>query len=305
MSDLSYYKYLTFSAEQKDNSFVLDIAAYSAKSVSLTFITTKDYSKITGKDASLSDNEILIYNKGKRLNDSFTIFDKTFTIKTYLDSLSLTDDYTDNVLKSYVIVVSNDSVLKNLYESQLKAYEKYASEIKFHIGFNTDGSEKDKINCYNALNDALKTTSGKAPFIECRQEVKAGFYAIYGGLLFLGLFLGTLFLMATVLIIYYKQISEGYDDKNRFEIMQKVGMSKDEIRSSIRSQVLTVFFIPIIMAAIHILAAFKMITKLLALLGLTNLSLFAWCTVACVVIFSLIYAAVYALTAKVYYKIVC
>lgn len=111
-------------------------------------------------------------------------------------------------------------------------------------------------------------------------------------------------MMATALIIYYKQISEGYDDKERFEIMKKVGMSHDEIKSTVRSQVLKVFFLPIAAAAVHIAAAFKMITKLLALMNLTNVTLFFWCTVGTLLVFAAIYGLVYALTAKIYYKIV-
>jgi putative ABC transport system permease protein len=110
--------------------------------------------------------------------------------------------------------------------------------------------------------------------------------------------------MATVLSIYYKQISEGYDDKSRFEIMQKVGMSRGEIKKSIRSQVLTVFFLPIVTAAIHIAFAFKVITKLLALLNLTNVVLFAWCTLGTLLVFAVFYSIIYVMTAKVYYKIV-
>jgi putative ABC transport system permease protein len=126
----------------------------------------------------------------------------------------------------------------------------------------------------------------------------------FGGLFFLGLFLGALFIMATVLIIYYKQISEGYEDKQRFYIMQQVGMSKVEVRKSIRSQVLTVFFLPLISAIVHIIFAFKMITMMLELLNLTNVSLFVICTVATVIIFTVFYTAVYSLTARTYYKIV-
>ena len=110
--------------------------------------------------------------------------------------------------------------------------------------------------------------------------------------------------MGTALIIYYKQISEGYDDKERYQIMQKVGMSKKEVRHSIRSQVLTVFFLPLITAIIHIIVAFKVITKLLAVLNLVNVSLFMACTIITVVVFAVFYAIVYSLTAREYYKIV-
>ena len=137
-----------------------------------------------------------------------------------------------------------------------------------------------------------------------RCDVEADAYGLAGGFLFLGIFLGTIFLMATVLIIYYKQISEGYEDKARFEIMQKVGLSREEVRASIRSQVLMVFFLPIAVAAIHILFDFNMVEKLLTLFQVYNTTLTALCTLGTVLVFFLVYGAVYLLTARTYYKIV-
>ena len=110
--------------------------------------------------------------------------------------------------------------------------------------------------------------------------------------------------MATVLIIYYKQISEGYDDKERFNIMQKVGLSKAEIKKSINRQILMVFFLPLVFAVIHIAFAFPMITKLLATLNLINVPLLRLCTVVTILVFAVIYTVVYFLTARVYLKIV-
>ena len=137
-----------------------------------------------------------------------------------------------------------------------------------------------------------------------KETEKNDFIALYGGLFFIGVFLGVLFMIATILIMYYKQISEGYDDKVRFEIMQKVGISHEEIKKSIHSQVLTVFFLPLIVAGIHIAFAFPFITRLLAILNLTNVKLFAMSTVGGFLIFSVFYAVVYKITARSYYKIV-
>ena len=137
-----------------------------------------------------------------------------------------------------------------------------------------------------------------------RQLSAIDFYSMYGGFLFLGMFLGILFLSATTLIIYYKQVSEGYEDRKRFEIMQQVGMSRREVRQTINSQVRMVFFLPLAVAALHILMAFSMIRKLLLLFSLTDVKLFALCTVGTLLIFSAIYALVYSFTAKTYYKIV-
>ena len=111
-----------------------------------------------------------------------------------------------------------------------------------------------------------------------RQEMAEEFYAMYGGFLFLGIFLGLLFLMATVLIIYYKQVSEGYEDQRRYQIMQQVGMSRREVGASIRGQILLVFFLPLLTAGLHILAAFPMLCRILELFGLHEEGMFALCT---------------------------
>ena len=140
--------------------------------------------------------------------------------------------------------------------------------------------------------------------VETRAENRDDFISTYGGFFFLGVFLGTLFMAAAVLIIYYKQISEGYDDKARFEIMQKVGMSASEVKSTIRRQVLMVFFLPLAMAVIHLAFAFNMISKLLVLFNFTDTGLFLACTAVTAGIFALLYGLVYAATARVYYRIV-
>ena len=125
-----------------------------------------------------------------------------------------------------------------------------------------------------------------------------------GTFFFLGILLGIVFLLGTVLIIYYKQVSEGYEDKKRFAIMEKVGMSQKEVRQSIKSQVLKVFFLPLVMAVIHICAAYPLMTRLLEMMNLENHSVFFWCTFGMILIFAVIYGLVYSLTARAYYKIV-
>ena len=127
---------------------------------------------------------------------------------------------------------------------------------------------------------------------------------IFGSLFFLGLFLGTLFLVETILIIYYKQISEGYEDQKRFEIMQNVGMSRREVKRSIRSQILLVFFLPLIVAGVHLTFAFPLVKRLLYLLGLSDTGLYLTCSAVGFAGFALIYTAIYVITARTYYKIV-
>ena len=127
---------------------------------------------------------------------------------------------------------------------------------------------------------------------------------LYGGLFFLGLFMGAVFLMGTVLIIYYKQVSEGYEDARRFDIMQKVGMSHQEVKRSIHSQVLMVFFLPLFMAILHLGVAFHMLQLILAMLNMVNFTLILISMVGCVLVFSVMYLVIYLLTARTYYKIV-
>ena len=125
-----------------------------------------------------------------------------------------------------------------------------------------------------------------------------------GSVLFLGIFLGCLFLMATVLIIYYKQISEGYEDHDRFRIMQQVGMSRKEVKRAINKQILLVFFLPLLMAALHMVFAFEIICNMLLVFGMVNRLLFFGCTAVTFLIFAAAYVVVYRITAHTYYRLV-
>ena len=133
---------------------------------------------------------------------------------------------------------------------------------------------------------------------------RSGFYGTFGGLFFLGIILSIVFIFATTLIIYYKQISEGYEDRGRFDIMQKVGMTKRDIRKSVNSQVITVFFLPLVVAVMHLVFAFPMIRNLLLLFNLNNLTLLMATAGISVVIFAVFYVLVYKITSNAYYKIV-
>lgn len=134
--------------------------------------------------------------------------------------------------------------------------------------------------------------------------VREYWYSLYGGFFFLGLFLGALFMMATALIIYYKQLSEGFEDRGRFLILQQVGMSQKEVKSTIRSQILMVFFLPLAMALLHTAFAFPVMRTILTAFGLADLMLFFLCTAGTALVFSLLYFFTYSLTARTYYKLV-
>ena len=173
----------------------------------------------------------------------------------------------------------------------------------YYQAFDLKGAKADKNAVYKEIQDTL-SLDDKSIQPEIRELSRDDFYSLYGAFFFLGIFFGILFLMATVLIIYYKQISEGYSDKERFEIMRKVGMSQREVKRAIRSQVLSVFFLPLIVAVIHIAVAFTVITKLLGMLNLTNVPLIFLSTVITVIVFAIFYGIVFGITTKEYYRIV-
>ncbi len=305
MTNLLDYRLLTIAVDRVDNTFTTDSGnrTYNADVTSLSFLSSGEYERLTNNIVNLSENEVLVYGLREDMGSSFTLFDQEYHIVKQLEDFPIESEYSSVILDIFFIVVEDEAVLEDLYQKQLAAYGENASSMNYFISLDIDGSNDEKIACYNAQIKAIRSIAPDS-YIYCRQAVESEFYSLYGGLFFLGLFLGLLFLMATVLIIYYKQISEGYDDKERYDIMQKVGMSRSEVRSSISSQILKVFFLPLVMSIIHIAAAFKMITKLLLVFKLTNIPLFLGCTALTILAFAIIYAIVYVLTAKAYYRIV-
>ncbi len=275
----------------------------------LFFITAEDYSDFIGKDVNLKDNEVIIYSNRKDYNkdkDYFKLFDKLYKIVDRTDEFVGNGMISANISPSHGIVVKDISIIQELYEKQKEVYGDSASNIEFYYGFDTGSNTEKQTDLYTKIKNEINSQGKELSsyHIESRESQRDNAYGLYGSLFFLGVFLGLLFLMATVLIIYYKQISEGYEDKKRFEIMQKVGMSEQEVKSSIRSQVLTVFFLPLITAGIHVAAAFPIIRKILLMLNLTNTKLYIICTIISFMVFTLIYGLIYLLTAKIYYRIV-
>lgn len=288
-----------------------DVISSNSEDAVVFFIPLDDYNKLQGTDITLSPNELLLFSPSVPYNGSAVSFGaETFAVRAvYEESPNIGDSHTYRLSDTYYFIVPDDAAIQRINEALTDDGGEWHG-LSFYYGFDVPAGDDSQIDLANQLSAALagigsdSEPNGVQVYTTSAAQNKADFLSIYGGLFFLGLFLGTLFMMATVIIMYYKQISEGYDDKKRFEIMQKVGLSREEIKKTIRSQVLTVFFLPLLAAGIHILAAFKMITKLLFMLNLTNVSLFAWCTLGTIILFAVIYGAVYTLTAKAYYKIV-
>ena len=267
-----------------------------------------DYNSINSENETLNDDETLIYSRRKEYEYStIQLFDTKYSVKKKIKKpIDNGPFFSNNLTESIQIVVKNKSILdemNNYLNENFKEELEEESALKYLYGFDINGSEDSKKSLYNDIKKLLKESN----FIgdsECGQIQREGIKGLYGGMFFLGIFLGSIFTMATILIIYYKQISEGYEDKERFRIMQNVGMSHAEVKRSIHSQIMTVFFMPLIMAGIHVAFAFPIVKQILMMLNLTNTRLYIICTIVCFVAFTIIYAVIYSLTAKIYYHIV-
>ncbi len=266
-------------------------------------LTLEDYNRLAGASETLQDGEVLLsVVRGSYAADTIQIGTmQPFRIQKQVPKFLLDGDAFANVSQTLYLIVPDLATMQALNELQAEAYNGYASVIQFYKGFDLDADTDTQLAIQAALEQQL---SDEGCICESREGERSSFYALYGGLLFLGILLSVVFLFGTVLIMYYKQISEGYEDAGRFEILQKVGMTKKEIKRSINSQILTVFTAPLLMAGVHLAFAFPMLYRLLTLMGLTNVSLFAITTVGCFLVFAALYALMYKLTSHSYYQLV-
>lgn len=314
-----HYSYLNITGGFFNDRVILDSnrineleSSFNPDIRQIFFLSLADYNKLTGRNETLSENEAIIYTAKDQYNYSSITLDEygTFEIKERAEDFA--DCGTDAMISipSVYIFVKDEAVLQELYELQLGLYGEYHSMMHDYFGFDLDCDEDKQIEINAEIFENIKKLKAENPDIwsgvslNCAASDKADFYAMYGGLFFLGILLGSVFIAAAVLIMYYKQISEGFEDKAKFEILQKVGMSKGEIRKSINSQVLTVFFAPLAAAGVHMAFAFGIISRLLMLFGLTDAGLFAVVTLCCFMLFGILYTAFYFITSGTYYKIV-
>lgn len=315
IQEMSYYSSLSFSAYKDGEKLNVEnykqgeIAVPDGELIITEWLTLKEYQRLGGKEAHLAEDEILVYTAhGDRDDRQYQLRDKTFRIKEYLPEMNLGDMRIQVIYDVYFIVVKDETVMQELYDLEKSVYGDNASSIQTLVCLDVSGGKEDEIACKERIVRILEERNPHseegAVGVDSRSERREGHMIFFGGFLFLGIFLGFVFLIATTMIIYYKQVSEGYEDKVRFEIMQKVGMSKKEVRASIRSQIIKVFFLPLLMACIHLAAAFPMMNRLLLMFGMADVKLFAVCTIVTVGVFAVIYAVVYSITAKSYYKIV-
>ena len=317
--------YSNFSAMQKYNQLTTFVV-----------VPLEDYNKSMGINETLGENEVLAYSSRQALpTDTINVFNLSLHVKKTLPDFMANGNTAAKISSGHYLVVKDLSVIEKMKAGQNEALgdkaDKFGSWLEINYMADVTGNaekQKDQIlaayhktwDDIQAMNDAADAAKSDAPqpssiamakadpgfngSLECRTNEEASFRGVYSGLFFVGIFLGILFLMATILIMYYKQITEGYEDKQRFTILQNVGMSHHEVKQTIRSQILTVFFLPLVTAGVHIGFAFPFLYRILTLMNLFNLRLFTLCTVGCFLAFALFYWVVYWLTSKVYYGIV-
>ena len=298
-------EYYTFTAVDSEDHVSL-----------VTAVTAETYAQLTGEAApELAPGEALAHvPSGYKFGDGLNFLDKdgnTLSIQfvgeaqlssaqVELNTAILSQSEDDDI----VLVVPDRAALLELVAGQENGSYVWRGQYDFDASDEALAAMVDDYFAASSEGDGVDAGYYDVLRIDLRSEAEQEVYGLSGGFLFLGVFLGIVFLMATVLIIYYKQVSEGYEDNARFDIMRKVGLSEREARRAIRSQILTVFFMPILVAAIHIAFDFNLVVLLLRLFSLTNVKLTALCTLGTLLVFCAVYAVVYALTARSYYKIV-
>lgn len=273
------------------------------------FLSLEDYNRCMGTSETLEVDEALIHCVRRSYQDPTitTANGTTWRIKKQVREIVGSGDASMDVIPSVFLVVSDlNRAMDAVNEELAEIGKEYLRRPELAYGFDTGLPAEDQVALCDAISMELHERQGGfyPKFVECREEERSDFYGTYGGIFFLGLLLSLVFLLATVLIIYYKQVTEGYEDESRYGIMRKVGMTREDIRNSVNSQMLTVFILPIATAAMHLGFAFPMVSRLLMLFNLRNVGLMLTVGAVTVLVFGLFYALVYKLTANAYYSIV-
>ena len=300
------------------SSFIIQDDVYHAGGDRiLVLLTAEDYNKLSGQNVSLAKDQLLLSGSDSLVGEVRFVFrggsgERVMTFSAAPTSEKFTMSSGDVYLGmvDYIILPDLDT-LKEFKNNCAQVLGEDKTLLSWFCEINTGGSDQEIAQWGQQVADPdICGFTGDEEIqwelfrLDTQAENRQDFYTMNGGFFFLGVFLGIIFLMATVLIIYYKQISEGYEDRERFRIMQQVGLEKREIRRSINVQILIVFFAPLVVAGVHVAFDFNLVRLMLVLFGLNNAALTAWCTLGSFLVFALIYALVYLLTARVYYRIV-
>lgn len=310
------YRSINLSMMREDDATVdvthVTQTSYQLANALSVWVTDADgYASLTGETVTLAPDEALAWTDGKPFGDTVTICGRMFRLR-HLDSFPLDSGSSImGVHTLYLVVPDLDSMLELRAQQNAYANEHGGtrSMLNYTYQFDLSGTDDEQLDALHALlSDPAFESAAEAANVNYTTDMRADGYpalrSTYGGFLFLGFFLGFVFLLATVLIIYYKQVSEGYDDCGRFRIMQQVGMTPREVKRTIRTQVLLMFFLPLVTAAIHIAFAFPIVKQIVFAFGVQNVHLFLLCTLGTFGVFALLYTLVYLFTARSYYRIV-
>ncbi len=271
------------------------------------FLPLEDYNRLSGSSETLEEGEVLVGAlRSDYSGDTFAVDDgPVYRVKKVSTQFVENSDAAMNITDSLMVVLPD-------FEGTIRAMQERdasMSTLRWYYCFDTQLNQEEQLAACEAYENALldsisELTTMRGFRVDCAASERSDVYALYGGLFFLGIMLSIVFIFAAVLIIYYKQISEGYEDQARFAIMQKVGMTKKDIRRSVNSQLLTVFFLPLLGAGMHLTFAFPMVRKLLMLLNLNNFTLLAMTTLLSFAAFAVLYTIVYRITSNAYFSIV-
>ncbi len=312
LHDKISYRLTDFAAQQNGNDFsIITNGYYTSTAYNVLIVPIEDYNRLMGQNETLGENEVLIYKAKLSDYDESTInLNGTgdLKIKKYVeDYIGYGVDMSTVNPSIYVFVPNYDAFIAQ-FEGITEPNGNPVLSKHYITGFDLDCDDLVQLTILNEIHDSVSSSVTGPSIASVSTDGIAGsrmlFLGLYGGLFFLGILLGIVFIFAAVLIMYYKQISEGYEDRARFEIMQKVGMTQSEIKKSVNSQVLTVFFAPLIVAGIHLAFNFPLINKTITLLGFTNSGLLMGITAVCFLVFALLYVIVYRITSRSYYSIV-
>lgn len=274
--------------------------------VALEVMTVEDFNNRMGASYDVEKGKVLVYTSENVAlsEETVKIAGREYPISGRVQEVPEVSALDANFGQLWLIVPDINMLKEICRDINSVSEDGSYTVITYNFNFDLEGkNENKKAFCTDLRNEIDETGIAHIATITDIYTTRPEYYGIYGSLFFIGIFLGALFLITTVLIIYYKQISEGYEDRERFNIMQKVGMGEKEVKSVIRSQVLLVFFLPILLAVVHVCFAFGIIKKLLIIMEFTNVPLFILCTIATVAVFVIVYGIVYSLTAKAYYRI--
>ncbi len=306
-----YYKTKHFTAvsgmlyRMKQNAVTYgDEEGFTESYRGMVLIPLEDYNAVTGENATLQEGEALVCApEDEYAYDTILLGDVPYTVKEVLENAPLiAEGMISHVVGMFYVILPDVSSVEYL----AKEYG-FSSEELNHVGydawFDMEGDAQDKEEMVRRLEESIVQENPDS-IVQYKEDYRESTYVMNGGALFIGIFAGALFLISTVLIIYYKQISEGYDDRENYQIMQKVGMDRREVRRTIRSQILAVFFLPLLGAFLHVAFAFRVMTMLLEVMYVLNVPLFLKCTAGVTAVFTLFYVIVYMVTSREYYRIV-